>query len=715
MKSWIKTEPFEELNVDEKRTLYVICSGLLCMVAITVFYEPIYRVYKPDYFVVMHTILEVLSIIVSFSMALQGWLVLPHMLSRRRLMISCLFLMIGTTDLMHAFTYEGMGAFSNVQLATWLWIMARTLEALGLLTVYAVPDNTLSANRRAIGFGFSFIGLVLLLTFTFYFRDSLPVLITAEQGPNVFKKSLEYGLCFIRILVIALLFRRYLIEKQVSYLSIMNGLVILLFGGFIFTLYKDVSDIYNLFGHLYKIVGYFYLLKGIYMAGIEEPFLKSKKAEEKLFKAAYFDDVTGLPNRKYFQEKLESVVHIAGTGSTGAAVILLDIDRFKIYNDSLGHAFGDIILANIASRLRTNCSTNVLIARMGGDEFAFLLSDATDAGEVAQYAENLIREFGAPFLIDGRGYSISASAGISVFDDRCCTAGTILKQAEIAMYRAKKNRSGFLFYSPQMNDDSPSKLMLESDLRMALERNQFSVYYQPKFHIGSKKLIGLEALIRWQHPVKGLVLPGSFISTAEETGLIIPIGEWVMFEACRQLKVWQEAGLSDATISVNLSPLQFYQANLVAKIERVVRTTGIDPRCLELEITEGLMMEEVYAKDKLNQLRGMGIQISIDDFGTGYSSLSYLKRIPVDRLKIDRSFIKEIHIDSIDTAVVTAIMELARLLNLKVIAEGVETKEQVDFLIEAQCDEVQGYYFSPPLVPAEFEKKYVLRKTAEKR
>jgi diguanylate cyclase (GGDEF)-like protein len=422
-----------------------------------------------------------------------------------------------------------------------------------------------------------------------------------------------------------------------------------------------------------------------------------KRAEERLRNLADHDALTGLPNRLLLQDRLGLAVAQAHRHQKLLAVLFLDLDRFKVINDTLGHSVGDRLIHEVAGRLRTCLREGDTVARLGGDEFTLLLPDlrqAVDAVKVAKKVLDLVR---MPFDIDGRELFVTASIGISLYPDDGHDAETLLKNADTAMYRAKEQgRDAYQLYTPAMNATALERLALESSLRKALTQNELVLYYQPILD-QTGRVHGVEALLRWRHPELGLVPPAEFIPLAEITGLILPMGPWVLRNACAQAWLWQErhAGLS---VAVNLSARQFQEPGLVGHITDALADTGLPPRLLELEITESNAMQNAQAAiQTLRELKALGVRISIDDFGTGYSSLSYLKRFPIDTLKVDQSFIRDIGADADDAAIATAVIALAHTLKLDVVAEGVETAGQRDFLAASGCDLMQGYLFSPPV------------------
>jgi len=377
----------------------------------------------------------------------------------------------------------------------------------------------------------------------------------------------------------------------------------------------------------------------------------------------------------------------------------MDLDRFKVINDSLGHETGDVLLCQVADRLRAQSREGDTVARMGGDEFVVLIENGENLTDISACARRLVEQLSAPYRLGQKECHVTLSIGISVFPSDGNDSQALLKAADVAMYRAKQmGRNNYQYYLPSMNVHTVERLELESDLSHALERGEFLLHYQPKVEITTGLITGTEALLRWKHPVRGLIPPMDFIPLAEETGLIVPIGEWVLATACAQNKIWHDQGLSKLGIAVNLSARQFADSKLLPKLTRIIQTSGLDPSCLELEITESMVMSHgESAVAVLEELKSIGVQIAIDDFGTGYSSLGYLKRFPIDTIKVDRSFIRDIPADSGDMKIVRAVIAMAHALKLKVVAEGVENAEQLKFLRAQRCDSVQGYFLFRPL------------------
>ena len=427
-----------------------------------------------------------------------------------------------------------------------------------------------------------------------------------------------------------------------------------------------------------------------------------KANEERLHHLAYYDALTALPNRILFNDRLNQAMARASRGNQMVAVLLLDLDRFKIINDTLGHMAGDTLLIDVARRVGDCMRESDTVARLGGDEFIVVLPDMDNINHASLVAQKIIDVLVQPFTLENQEVFITTSIGISFYPSSGDSAETLVKTADIAMYHAKEQgRNNYQFHRNSASDETSALFALEHSLRRALERSELSLHYQPQIDIETGGITGMEALLRWQHPERGMIPPNEFIPLAEETGLIIPIGEWVLRSACAQNKEWQDAGLPPMRIAVNLSVRQLRQKTLVAKIAEILAETDLDPQWLELELTESMIMQNAEDSiQQLNAIKALGITLAIDDFGTGYSSLSYLKRFPIDKVKIDQSFVQGVCSSLDDAAISQAIIALANSLNLKVTAEGVETPGQLSFLREHQCCDAQGYLFSRP-IPAD--------------
>jgi diguanylate cyclase (GGDEF)-like protein len=420
--------------------------------------------------------------------------------------------------------------------------------------------------------------------------------------------------------------------------------------------------------------------------------------------SAEHDFLTGLPNRMLLNDRVGQAIALAARHVKKVAVLFLDLDGFKHINDSLGHQVGDKLLQSIAKRLVDCIRGSDSVSRQGGDEFVVLLLELEHAEDAAVTARRMLQAVAQPHSIGQHDLHVTASIGVSVYPDDGLDADTLIKNADTAMYQAKENgRRSFQFFKPAMNVRAVERQFIEEGLRGALERQEFALHYQPKVNLTTGAITGAEALIRWTHPARGSISPADFIPVAEDCGLILPIGAWVLREACAQARIWMDAGLPVASMAVNVSAMEFRAENFLENLFAVLAETGLDPKSLELELTESVLMKHAASAAAILQtLRESGIRVTVDDFGTGYSSLSYLRKFPVDALKIDQSFIRQISSAGNDTVIVKAVIGMGRSLKLRVIAEGVEKLEELAFLRAYRCDEAQGYYFSRPVPPQQF-------------
>lgn len=445
------------------------------------------------------------------------------------------------------------------------------------------------------------------------------------------------------------------------------------------------------------------------MIGSHKDITNQKLAEEKIYRLAYYDSLTDLPNRVVFDESLSTVLEEAKAKREMTALLYLDLDNFKMVNDTLGHIFGDLLLKNVGELLKRCLDERGIVARVGGDEFCILLSSINSKEEVIPVVEKVLAAFQNPWILDDREFYITTSIGIAAYPLDGEDRHTLLRNADTAMYGAKDyGKNNYRFYTVDMNKKIVEKLEMSNSLRRALERKELLLYYQPQVDLEKGKIVGVEALVRWNHPIWGMVSPVKFIPIAEETGMIMAIGEWVLREACSQSKKWREAGYPSIGFGVNLSAQQFQQQDLVEMIHSIILENELEPQHLELEITESLAMKDLeHTVDILKRLRSLGIKIALDDFGTGYSSLNYLKQLPIDTLKIDKSFVNDITMGSNEEAIAKSLITLAHSMSLIVTAEGIETKDQYMFLQEQCCDKAQGYLFSKPLPPDALERLLV--------
>jgi diguanylate cyclase (GGDEF)-like protein/PAS domain S-box-containing protein len=442
--------------------------------------------------------------------------------------------------------------------------------------------------------------------------------------------------------------------------------------------------------------------KVTHFEGTAEDITDRKDAEERIHFLAYYDTLTGLPNRTMFSMQLGDALAAARGANRKVALLVIELGRFKIINDSFGQLFGDRLLQEIADRITSSAGKQAMVARLGGGEFAIVLQDVLNAGDAEAVAQRIVAAMSSDFSISGHSLSICFNVGISIFPEHGKDGGELLQNADVALFAAKEvGPNSSRVFIEEMNFKIIEQLRLENGLRLAVDRNELFLLYQPQVNVRTRTITGLEALLRWQHPQLGLVPPATFIGVAESSGLIVPIGEWVLRTACAQAKKWQDAGLPAVPVAVNVSAIQFRQHGFAELIRNVLHETGLDPKYLELELTESLLLTNADVMFSiLQELRDMGVKLAIDDFGTGFSSLSYLRQFRVNRLKIDRSFVRDVAVNRDDAAITTAIINMAKALNLEVLAEGVETEAQLSFLQDQHCYEIQGFYFSQPVAVA---------------
>jgi diguanylate cyclase (GGDEF)-like protein len=640
-----------------------------------------------------------LAFAICFAILILGWMIFVSTLCRQRLITAALFTGIGLLDLLHTMSAPGMplyvSSIGDTPSVLLNWI-SEWVGALGLLIVFSL-SNPIVKPRSRLWAIISVIIMVTVISRIVFMTDHwnqeiIDALVPFQQTSTLLLYAA--GICII-------LFRNR-VERPESMLTIVQALIWLFLAKIEQSLGSGIGTVQTLFGDCFKLAGYYFLLKGIYFVLIEEPYKQYKKTAARINFLAYHDELTALPNRRLFVDRVMAEMGHSEHERTRFALLWLDLDRFKTINDSMGHAFGDRLLIAVAERLSLFTGKPENVFRLGGDEFTVIISDIGGEKDAEEAAQQLVDMFEQPVKVGPSAFHITSSVGMALFPDDGNSLDLLLQNADTAMYSAKVIRNSWKRYAPQMNFKAKEKLLLQNDLRIALELGQFHLAYQPLIDLENEYLVGAEALIRWSHPQRGELPPSEFIPLCEDNGFILPLGEWVLQNACWQMKKWQEEGYPPIIMSVNLSIRQFRQHDLCERIAKVLEETQLEPQWLELEITESIMADVAFATEMLGRLKKLGVRISIDDFGTGYSSLSYLKRFPIDKLKIDRSFVSDVLTDRNDAAIVSGISAMARNLNLTVTAEGVENAGQVAFLKELKCQEAQGYFFSRPVPPEQF-------------
>lgn len=653
----------------------------------------------PPVFLAIHSLMEVFAVIVAALIFITGHGTPEAMRSIRSLALGCAFLAVALFDTLHFLSYAGMPDMispNSPHKSILFWLCGRLAAGIGLLAYVLLPEippSRLPASRY--GWAGILLAVVTLSYGLLAVPEAIPAMYVTGQGLTPFKVALEWGVFALYLAVALLLYLRRDRITHCDFRSFMLAVLLMAAAELFFIVYVEVSSTASLLGHIYKMFAYYFLYRAIYAEAVNRPFRQMRHM-------LTHDDLTGLPNRTAFSERLNEFIDRDRDESASCAVLLLDLDHFQNVNDTLGHEHGDLLLVAVAGRIRMSLPKAAFLARFSGDEFVVLLEN-TAIEQARQVGQTLLQSMEREFDLGNDRLGISISIGIVAYPGEGESASVLMRYADLALHRAKSaGRNCLAVFSRELSEEIQRRVQLEVRLKHALERGEFAVHYQPKLEISTGHLMGWEALLRWRSAELGAVSPEEFIPVAEHTGLILPIGDWVLREACRQMRAWQDAGLMAGTMAVNLSTRQFRQKDLADEISTALRDTGLAAGDLELEITESSIMDNLAtAATVLAELERLGLRIAVDDFGTGYSSLSYLKSFPLHCLKIDRSFIRDIPGDENDTVIVRAVIALAGSLGLTVVAEGVETDAQLAYLRANHCDQAQGYLFSHPLPPDE--------------
>ncbi|MFS0723332.1 putative bifunctional diguanylate cyclase/phosphodiesterase [Paenibacillus sp. 1P07SE] len=694
------------INRAEKKTIWTALLAILSFAALLALQGWIYTDFELRTYLLIHTGIEHINYGVCFAMLLLGSIFFLNSLTAHRLYLAALYLVVGVLEFMHVWTHEGMMyyvPYGDTSSGLVFSAVSQIVSAVGLFAIFRMPDRQIAASRRLPVLAGAALLAALLVTGVYAIFSRWGDQLLSGSSLTVIRGAAALTvLTGLAMAVFTILYRNRT-ERPQALLTIIQALTWLIAATLSFGAASTGTDAFMVAGHVYKLIGYYYLIKGIYLVTVEQPYRQRQLAEERINYLAYHDELTGLSNRRLLSERLGRELARSRESGSLMALLLLDVDRFKTINDSLGHTAGDRILQSVSERLLAVVEKREHVFRMGGDEFTILLTGLGAREEAEATAARIVQAFALPIRLEQSEYHITVSVGLAYYPGDADNVDDLVKNADMAMYSAKALRNEYRLFAPGMNATANERLSLENDLRRAIEQQQFMLLYQPQLDLATSRTVGVEALVRWQHPQRGLLSPSAFIPLAEENGFILQIGEWVLQEACRQNKAWQDQGLPPITVSVNLSMRQFAQADLVARVQSILHETGLSPEHLELEITESMTSDVDYAIVTLTELKAIGVKISIDDFGTGYSSLLYLKKFPIDKLKIDRSFVTDLTLGSNDAAIVTTIAMMARHMNLRVTAEGVENSSQLAFLKEQECQEAQGYYFAKPISPAEIE------------
>ncbi|WP_332820592.1 putative bifunctional diguanylate cyclase/phosphodiesterase [Pseudomonas sp.] len=661
----------------------------------------------------LHTTTEFFAIVVAMLVFSVTWHSYRVERAGNLLILACGFLAVGLLDFAHVLSYRGMPNFitpASPEKAIDFWLAARLSAAICLLIVALRPWTALrKATTR-----YYLLAAALLVTALFsYLQLWHPALFprTFIDGVGLTPLKIIVEWLVISVLIAAALCfwrdsrRAHAYDARGLFLAVALSIL----SELCFTAYSNVNDIYSLLGHLYKVLSYWFIYRVVFISSVREPYLRlaaevseRQAAEQKIETLAFYDTLTGLPNLELLRDRTNQSLAANHRNHKHVALLFMDIDAFKTVNDSLGHSYGDALLVALAERLRLLLRHSDTLCRPGGDEFLILLPDLESADDAAAIAQKIMALQRQPFSLFGRTISSSLSLGVAVAPSDGDCFESLRRNAETAMYKAKQTgRQTWRFFDATMNSEALEHLNLLNGLRQAIEGDELLLHYQPQIDLRDGTLIGVEALVRWQHPEWGLVAPGRFIPAAEESRLIVPMGEWILQHACAQAAAWHRAGLVIPQIAVNLSAIQLQHGNVERLVLQALASSQLPAHMLELEITESSLLDNTaQVLETLKRIKAMGVRLSIDDFGTGYSSLAYLRNLAVDKLKIDQSFVRDLTTGSDSRAIITAIVQMARSLGLETIAEGVEDAPTANALYRLGCLQAQGYLYARPL-PAE--------------
>lgn len=694
---------------DSNHLIMVVVLGL---VLLAVWLAPAAVQVSAGWFpVALHSICEIFAITVAVLVFAVTWHSYRPGQPSNLLLLGCAFLSIALLDLAHVLSYRGMPVFvtlSSPEKAINFWLVSRVLTAGTLLLISIRSWRPLTSSTPRLPMLLAALVMVAVIyVLGLFFPDVWPHTFVEGMGLTPFKIAMEWAIIGVLAIASVCFWRA---RRSLAYDA--NGLLaaalISILSELCFTAYHNVNELYSLTGHLYKVLSYCLIYRIVFVSSVREPYERlaveiadRQAAEKRIEVMSFYDTLTGLPNLALLQDRtLQALVSMRGNDHP-VVLLFLDVDAFKLVNDSLGHAHGDDLLRAIGERLREGLPATATVCRYGGDEFAVLLTGPVNADDIAKVPQTILDLLAAPFRIAGQAISTSVSIGVALAPHDGEAPAELLRNAETAMYKAKQaGRKTWRFYSAAMNLEVSERLQLLNSLRQAIDQHELTLHYQLQFELGSGRIVGAEALVRWEHPTQGLISPDRFITAAEESGLIVPMGDWIIQQACRQAAQWRASGLDIPRVAVNLSPVQLHHHSLEAVIKQALSDAGLPASALELELTESSLIEDTeQVLATLISLKSYGIKLSIDDFGTGYSSLAYLRRLPVDTLKIDQSFVRGMTSAADGHAIVEAIIQMARSLGLETLAEGIEDQCTADELLRLGCELGQGYLLARP-VPA---------------
>ncbi|WP_370568636.1 EAL domain-containing protein [Lysinibacillus sp. HST-98] len=687
-------------NPIEKKEIWYMVLPLLLVIPLLSFSNQIYGVFQGNMYQDIKLVIQVLIIVFTMAIAIQSYLVFSHLLSNQTLYIGNMFFIIALLELISLFFSQSREwNFMNEP----LHILMRLYLAIGFILIILNPKKRLTMNHRILTYGCS---MLFVLGSVFLAYNSPKIL--PENWLDTIDNMVHLIAIILQILTIAIV-STYVKKLPKRSMWLISAAISLIVSDIFFIVCQDQNAIWDFSALIYQFLAFYFFLKAIYYTSVEKPFqqlLKIKKdleqSQQELRFQAYHDDITLLPNEHLLLKTLKENLH---QHKAQKAIIAIEIDRFAAIRSSIGISNSNTMMKLVAERIQSIVPPHYFATKLREGQFVIYIDHVKTIEELLQFCLNLKSAMTDPLQVQLFSLNGSLNIGIALYEEQW-TGEELLMHAQLAMREARQIPQRFLFYKPYMSKGIADRILLEQDLHNALANNEFYLDYQPQVNLKTGTIESVEALVRWRHPTRGFVPPDVFIPIAEECGLIIPLGKWILETACTQAKAWEKQGLPPMKVAVNLSLGQLFQQDLVEMVQDILQRTNLDPSFLQLEITESMTMNIDQMTQLLHELKALGIQIAVDDFGTGYSSLSYLKEFPIDCLKIDRTFVRNVPHNPNDEALVSMIISMAKHLRLKVVAEGIEEVEQLSFLIDGGCDYIQGYLFSKPISPQQMTETY---------
>lgn len=687
-------------NQIEKKEIWYMVLPLLLVIPLLSFSNQIYCVFQGNMYQDIKLVIQILIIVFTMAIAIQSYLVFSHLLSNQTLYIGNMFFIIALLELVSLFFSQSREwNFMNEP----LHILIRLYLAIGFILIILNPKKRLTMNHRILTYGCSMLFVLGSVFLAYYSPKVLP-----KNWLDTIDNMVHLIAIILQILTIAIV-STYVKKLPKRSMWLISAAISLIVSDVFFIVSQDQNAIWDFSALIYQFLAFYFFLKAIYYTSVEKPFqqlLKIKKdleqSQQELRFQAYHDDITLLPNEHFLLKTLKENLH---EHKAQKAIIAIEIDRFAAIRSSIGISNSNKMMKLVAERIQSIVPPHYFATKLREGQFVIYIDHVKTIEELLQFCLNLKSAMTDPLQVQLFSLNGSLNIGIALYEEQW-TGEELLMHAQLAMREARQIPQRFLFYKPYMSKGIADRILLEQDLHNALANNEFYLDYQPQVNLKTGTIESVEALVRWRHPTRGFVPPDIFIPIAEECGLIIPLGKWILETACTQAKIWEKQGLPPMKVAVNLSLGQLFQQDLVEMVQDILHRTNLDPSFLQLEITESMTMNIDQMTQLLHELKALGIQIAVDDFGTGYSSLSYLKEFPIDCLKIDRTFVRNVPHNPNDEALVSMIISMAKHLRLKVVAEGIEEVEQLSFLIDGGCDYIQGYLFSKPISPQQITETY---------